>query len=128
MKLSTILVAVVATVATHSAMASDFYRWVDKNGTTHYTKTPPPKGAKVVGKTETYAVPVYTKPTVYVEQTQPIQHQPVVQQPVATEVAQPQQPVVIQQPTVYTPPTPSTSYSQPVISEPSVVPPAVILR
>lgn len=68
MKLSTILVAVVATVATHSAMASDFYRWVDKNGTTHYTQTPPPKGAKLVGKTETYSVPTYQKP-VHVQTT-----------------------------------------------------------
>lgn len=64
MKLSTAMIAVLATaITTHSAMATDFYRWVDKNGTTHYTKTPPPKGGKLVGKTETYAVPVYQTST-----------------------------------------------------------------
>lgn len=63
MKLSTIMLAVLATVVTHSAMASTYYRWVDKNGSTHYTKTPPPKGGKLVGKTETYVVPNYYNPT-----------------------------------------------------------------
>ena len=34
--------------------AQDFYKWVDKNGTTNYTKTPPPKGARNVGSVNTY--------------------------------------------------------------------------
>ena len=34
--------------------AQDFYKWVDKNGTTNYTKTPPPKGARSVGSVNTY--------------------------------------------------------------------------
>lgn len=59
MKFSTIMIVILASVIAHSANASTYYRWVDKNGSTHYTKTPPPKGAKLIGKTETYAVPVY---------------------------------------------------------------------
>lgn len=31
-----------------------FYKWVDRNGTTHYTLTPPPKGSKSLGKMQTY--------------------------------------------------------------------------
>ena len=26
--------------------AQQYYKWVDANGSTHYTTTPPPKGAK----------------------------------------------------------------------------------
>lgn len=35
-------------------VAQDFYKWIDKNGTTHYTKNPPPKGAKSVDSVNTY--------------------------------------------------------------------------
>lgn len=34
--------------------AQDFYKWVDKNGTTHYTKTPPPQNAKKADSVNTY--------------------------------------------------------------------------
>ncbi len=34
--------------------AKDYYKWVDANGSTHYTTTPPPKSAKKKGKVETY--------------------------------------------------------------------------
>lgn len=37
------------------ASAQNFYRWVDANGSTHYTTTPPPKGSKNVGKVTTFA-------------------------------------------------------------------------
>lgn len=30
--------------------AQHFYKWVDKNGSTHYTLTPPPKNAKKQGR------------------------------------------------------------------------------
>lgn len=31
-----------------------FYKWVDAKGSTHYTQTPPPKGAKSLGTMKTY--------------------------------------------------------------------------
>ena len=34
--------------------AQSFYKWIDKNGSTHYTKTPPPKNSKNLGQVETY--------------------------------------------------------------------------
>lgn len=37
-----------------SLWAKDYYKWVDANGSTHYTTTPPPKSAKKKGKIETY--------------------------------------------------------------------------
>lgn len=36
-------------IASHSH-AQHFYKWVDKNGSTHYTLTPPPKNAKKQGR------------------------------------------------------------------------------
>lgn len=33
--------------------AEDFYKWVDQNGSTHYTKSPPPKNAKNKSKVQT---------------------------------------------------------------------------
>ena len=29
-----------------NAQATNYYKWVDAKGTTHYSKTPPPRGAK----------------------------------------------------------------------------------
>ena len=37
--------------------AQDFYKWVDQKGTTHYTKTPPPKHAKKQGQVATSGIP-----------------------------------------------------------------------
>ena len=34
--------------------AQQYYKWVDANGSTHYTTTPPPKGAKRLNKVSTY--------------------------------------------------------------------------
>lgn len=43
--------------------AQNFYKWVDKNGSTHYTLTPPPANAKTVGQVPTYSDHVtYTAP------------------------------------------------------------------
>ena len=36
------------------SIAKDFYKWVDANGSTHYTTTPPPKNAKNQGKLQTH--------------------------------------------------------------------------
>lgn len=35
--------------------AQPYYKWIDAKGSTHYTLTPPPKGAKKQGKVETYS-------------------------------------------------------------------------
>ncbi len=35
------------------AQAQNFYKWVDANGSTHYTTTPPPKNAKKLGSVNT---------------------------------------------------------------------------
>ncbi|ENU80584.1 hypothetical protein F975_01638 [Acinetobacter sp. ANC 3789] len=35
--------------------AQDFYKWIGKNGTTNYTKTPPPQGARRVETVKTYS-------------------------------------------------------------------------
>ena len=34
--------------------AKDYYKWVDANGSTHYTTTPPPKSVQKKGKVQTY--------------------------------------------------------------------------
>lgn len=34
--------------------AQDFYKWIDKNGTTHYTVTQPPTSAKKIDTVKTY--------------------------------------------------------------------------
>ncbi|USA47076.1 DUF4124 domain-containing protein [Acinetobacter sp. C26M] len=34
--------------------AQQYYKWVDAKGSTHYTTTPPPKGAKRLDKVSTY--------------------------------------------------------------------------
>lgn len=40
--------------ATNTWANDTFYKWVDQNGSTHYTLTPPPKNAKSLGKMKTY--------------------------------------------------------------------------
>lgn len=42
------------TFASSAVFANNFYKWTDSKGTTHYTKTPPPKNAKQRGTVETY--------------------------------------------------------------------------
>ena len=34
--------------------ATSYYKWVDAKGTTHYTKTPPPRGAKQTKTVDTW--------------------------------------------------------------------------
>ncbi len=41
-------------VCSTQSQAEQYYKWVDKNGSTHYTTTPPPKGAKHLNKVSTY--------------------------------------------------------------------------
>ena len=37
-------------VASSSALAIEYYKWVDAKGVTHYTKTPPPKMPSIKAK------------------------------------------------------------------------------
>lgn len=55
--LKTSLYAAVATailVYSSQSQAQQYYKWMDKNGSTHYTTTPPPKSAKHLNKVSTY--------------------------------------------------------------------------
>ncbi|MDN8227962.1 DUF4124 domain-containing protein [Acinetobacter baumannii] len=36
------------------SQAQQYYKWMDQSGSTHYTTTPPPKGAKYLNKVSTY--------------------------------------------------------------------------
>ena len=51
--LSVALASIIAFTATQS-FAKQYYKWVDANGSTHYTTTPPPEKAKKHGKVDTY--------------------------------------------------------------------------
>ena len=44
----------VVALASANVMAKQYYKWVDANGSTQYTTTPPPKNAKKHGKVDTY--------------------------------------------------------------------------
>ena len=54
--------AVCAFLCTTQTQAQQYYKWVDANGSTHYTTTPPPKGAKRLDKIATYGSSVYSAP------------------------------------------------------------------
>ena len=41
-------------VISSNLQAQNFYKWVDKNGSTHYTLSPPPAYAKKITKVRTY--------------------------------------------------------------------------
>lgn len=79
MKKTFMLTLVLAAISTSAIANTTFYKWVDKNGSTHYTLTPPPKGVKSLGKMQTYND--YTAPV-----PQQVQSAPVAQ-PVAQPVA-----------------------------------------
>ncbi|HQZ58881.1 MAG TPA: DUF4124 domain-containing protein [Acinetobacter sp.] len=49
-------------LCTTQTQAQQYYKWVDANGSTHYTTTPPPKGAKRLDKIATYGSSVYSTP------------------------------------------------------------------
>ena len=49
-------------IASNTASAQAFYKWVDSKGSTHYTTTPPPKNAKKTGKVDTYGSRQHSQP------------------------------------------------------------------
>ena len=54
MKTFYLITALTLLAFSNSTFAQQYYKWVDKNGSTHYTTTPPPKGAKRLDKVSTY--------------------------------------------------------------------------
>lgn len=48
------IIAVCAVSISSQVSAKEYYKWVDRNGSTHYTTTPPPKNARHQGKIDTY--------------------------------------------------------------------------
>ncbi|MFX4309462.1 DUF4124 domain-containing protein [Acinetobacter soli] len=52
--MSLVLLSSVA-FTTNTLYAQSYYKWIDAQGSTHYTKTPPPKGARKQGKVDTYS-------------------------------------------------------------------------
>lgn len=88
--------ALSVTFLSTQTFASEFYKWVDANGSTHYTKTPPPKNAKKKGKVETFGVSASTQVTTHQQsftpQNQETARTDVPQTMVNTEVAEPATP------------------------------------
>jgi len=54
-------VATVILVCSSQSQAQQYYKWMDKNGSTHYTTTPPPKSAKHLNKVSTYGSQSFLK-------------------------------------------------------------------
>ncbi len=71
------------------AMATEFYKWVDAKGVTHYSKTPPPKTAKKVDTVATYgwknSAPPPPRPDNSQSQTTQENNPPSVASPVAPD-------------------------------------------
>ena len=53
-KISLIASLCAFSLSSTAVFAQDYYKWVDSKGSTHYTKTPPPKNAKKKTKVDTY--------------------------------------------------------------------------
>ncbi|MDM1718826.1 DUF4124 domain-containing protein [Acinetobacter towneri] len=53
-RLSCLSASLILIFATSAVSAKQYYKWVDVNGSTHYTTTLPPKTAKKKGKVDTY--------------------------------------------------------------------------
>ena len=56
------LAATVMLLSSSQNHAQQYYKWVDASGSTHYTATPPPKGAKRLDKVSTYGASQPTQP------------------------------------------------------------------
>ena len=53
-KMAVCLVGMALAMGSTQSFAKTYYKWVDSQGSTHYTTTPPPKTAKKKGKVDTY--------------------------------------------------------------------------
>ena len=63
--------ALFLSLSSTSTMAREYYKWVDANGSTHYSKTPPPKNAKKQGRVETFGTKSSTVATTQTPQNEP---------------------------------------------------------
>lgn len=106
--LKTSLYTAIATailVYSSQSQAQQYYKWMDKHGSTHYTTTPPPQSAKHLNKVSTYGSQSSVKnSTPFKEQQSQDKTDKVVQE--ATNVTQEKNaPAVAIPPAVPTPPT-----------------------
>ena len=53
-RMAACLVGMGLAMGSTQSFAKTYYKWVDSQGSTHYTTTPPPKTAKKKGKVDTY--------------------------------------------------------------------------
>ena len=53
-RMTACLVGMGLAMGSTQSFAKTYYKWVDSQGSTHYTTTPPPKTAKKKGKVDTY--------------------------------------------------------------------------
>lgn len=53
-KMAVCLVGMELAMSSTQSFAKTYYKWVDNQGSTHYTTTPPPKTAKKKSKVDTY--------------------------------------------------------------------------
>jgi hypothetical protein len=53
-KIAACLVGMGLVMGSTQSFAKTYYKWVDNQGSTHYTTAPPPKTAKKKGKVDTY--------------------------------------------------------------------------
>ena len=53
-RIAACLVGMGLAMSSTQSFAKTYYKWVDNQGSTHYTTTPPPKTAKKKGKVDTY--------------------------------------------------------------------------
>ncbi|MCU4424901.1 DUF4124 domain-containing protein [Acinetobacter sp. WU_MDCI_Abxb74] len=52
--ISYMTLTIVILIYSSQSQAQQYYKWMDKSGSTHYTTTPPPKSAKHLNKVSTY--------------------------------------------------------------------------
>lgn len=60
---SSLMLSLFLLCGSHSVQAQSFYKWVDAQGSTHYTLTPPPKSVQNMGQVKTYDGPPPPAPT-----------------------------------------------------------------
>lgn len=68
------LTASILLLCTSQIQAQQYYKWVDANGSTHYTTTAPPKGAKRLDKVATYTTNNTQKPAPKTQDTEKETH------------------------------------------------------
>lgn len=71
-KINAFLLLTISSLVATQSQAQKFHKWVDKNGSTHYTLTPPPTNAKRLGQIATYDdTPRESNPSYIAPESQP---------------------------------------------------------